>query len=478
MVDPNKGYSRMLCVASEFRGGLDTLAFRITRNKTESFILVDGTKLNEYFEPPFIGQQHEDIKETIKNSINSNSDNRLYCVWGNSGVGKTRIISEIIKDIKGTKFNIFKCSLKKDNKNTIEKIINFFKSKSITEEYGTKTNSLSNIIINSKDTYLNYLIIIDDFHYAQKNLIDEIKKLALHKNNVYIIISGRTDYGFGNIDYLNFVNWTEYNLSDICFHKVKPLEPDDTIKLIKSIINNIPDSALSDLFKKSMNNPLYIIQYVEYLIGEELVYIRSKNTVAIEDVSTFSSKKYIPKGIEQIYKCRINHLTKNSDSINNYIEFLYILSVYEGEIKKNTALKLFDEQFEIIPYLEANGFIIFENDSYIFVHESLLIYIKHQMKNNNRIKKKIASKIISKLNYSDCDLTHFSIGRLYLWNKQVSDAKKEFQPLIELIKGYQGLSNIDIDITIYDFLYDAYEAFKMDKFIASKSHQRMVINKD
>lgn len=461
MVDPNKGYSRMLCVASDFRGGLDTLAFRITRNKNESFIFVDGTKLNEYFEPPFIGQQHEDIKETIKNSINSNSDNRLYCIWGNSGVGKTRIISEIIKDIKGTRFNIFKCSLKKDNKNTIEKIIKFLRSKNITEESGAKVDSLSNVIKNSKDTYLNNLIIIDDFHYAQKYLIDEIKKLAVHKKSVYIIISGRTDYGFGNIDYLNFVNWAENNLSDNCFHKVRPLKQDDTIRLIKSIINNIPDSALSVLFKKSMNNPLYIIQYVEYLIGEELVYIRNKNTVAIEDVSSFSSKKYIPQGIEQIYKCRINHLTKNSNNTNNYIEFLYILSVYEGEIKKNTALKLFDEQFEIIPYLESNGFIIFENESYKFVHESLLLYIKQQI-NNNRIKQKIASIIISKLNYSDCDLSDFSIGRLYLWNKQVSDAKIKFQALIELIKGYQGLSNIDIDITIYDFLYDAYEAFKKD----------------
>lgn len=463
MIDPKKSYSRMICVTSEFRGGLDTLAFRITRNENESFILVDGTKLNEYFEPPFIGEQHEYIKEIIKKRINSNSENKLYCVWGDSGVGKTRIISEIIKDIKGTNFNIFKCSLKKDNKITIEKIIRFLRSKSNNnEESGTTIDSLSNEIINSKDTYIKNLIIIDDFHYAQKNLIVEIKKLAVHKKSVYIIISGRTDYGFGNIDYLHFVNWTENNLSDDCFHKVRPLKQEDTRKLIISIINNIPDSALSVLLEKSMNNPLYIIQYVEYLIGEELVYIRNKNTVAIEDVSSFSSKKYIPQGIEQIYKCRINHLTKNSNNANNYLEFLYILSVYEGEINKDTALKLFDEQFEIIPYLENNGFIIFENGSYKYVHESLLLYIKQQINNNNRIKKKIASIIISKLNYSDCDLSDFFIGRLYLWNKQVSDAKIKFQPLIELIKGYQGLSNINIDITIYDFLYDAYEVFKKD----------------
>ena len=462
MVDPNKGYSRMLCVASEFRGGLDTLAFRITRNNNESFIFVDGTKLNEYFEPPYIGKQHEDIKEKIKNDINSNTDNRLYCIWGDSGVGKTRIIHELIKDIRGTNFNIFRCSLKYDNNNSVAKIFKFLREKNLTEESDSRIDLLSYVIKNSKNNYLNNLIIIDDFHYAQKELIDEIKKLAAHKKRIYIIIAGRTDYGFGNLDYLHFVNWAEYNLSDNCFHEVKPLEPDDTIRLIKSIINNIPDSALSVLLKKSMNNPLYIIQYVEYLIGEELVYIRNKNTVAIEDVSSFSSKKYIPKGIEQIYKCRINHLTKNGNNTNNYIEFLYILSVYEGEIKKNTALKLFDEQFEIIPYLETNGFIIFENDSYKFVHESLLLYIKQQIKNNNRIKQKIASIIISKLNYSDCDLSDFSIGRLYLWNKQVSDAKIKFQPLIELIKGYQGLSNIDIDITIYDFLYDVYEVFKKD----------------
>lgn len=462
MVDPNKGYSRMICVASEYRGGLDTLAFRITINKNESFIFVDGTKLNEYFEPPFIGQQHKDIKNKIKYSINSNTDSRLYCIWGDSGVGKTRIIHELIKEVRGTNFNIFKCSLKNENKKTIEKILTFLKNKNTINEFGSEIDSLSNIIKNSKDNYFNNLIIIDDFHYAQKNLIDEIKKLAVHKKKVYIIISGRTDYGFGNIDYVHFVKWTEDNLSDECYHMVEPLEEDDTRKLIKSIINNIPDSILCALLEKSMNNPLFIVQYVEYLIGEELVYIRNKNTVAIEDVSSVSSKKYIPPEIEQIYKHRINHLTKKGDSTNNYIDFLYILAVYEGEIKKDTALSLFDEQFEIIPYLENTRFIIFENDSYKFMHESLFLYINQQIKSNNRIKQKIASLIISKSNHSDCNLSDFSIGRLYLWNKQISDAKTKFQSLIELIKGYQGLSNLDIDISIYNFLYDAYEVFRND----------------
>ena len=279
----------------------------------------------------------------------------------------------------------------------------------------------------------------------------------------FFVVSGRTDYSFGNLDYYNFVEWSRNNVPKGYIHDVKPLERDETIRLIKSIINEIPDSALNTLVDKSMNNPLYIIQYVEYLIGEKLVYIKNKNTVAIDDVSSFSSKKYIPAEIEEIYRRRINSLERESNQLNNFVEFLYILSIYDGEIKKSIALRLYDEEYNIIPHLIYRRFIILQNESYMFAHESLFLYIKNYINKNSKIKKKIADLLISKQAFLNIELSDFVLGRLFLWKKMTSEAKTKYLPLIQSTKKYKGISNLNVDTNIYEFLYDAYDAFKKEK---------------
>jgi hypothetical protein len=472
MVDPNKSYSKMIYVSSEFHGGLDTLAFRITKNQNEDFIYIDGTNLNEHFAPKFIGADHKKIKNIIINSMTEQNNNKLHCLWGVSGIGKTRIIQEIIKEIRGTNFNIFKCSLKNNNIDSIVKLFKFLRMKKLTDEPNCSINLLSDTIKNSKNNYLRTLIIIDDFHYAKIELINEIKNLIVHDKPIFIVIAGRTDYSFGNLDYYNFVEWSRNNIPKGCLHDVKPLETEDTIRLIKSIINKIPDSALDTLVDKSMNNPLYIIQYVEYLIGEKLVYIVNKNTVSIDDASSFNSKKYIPEGIVEIYKRRINNLESESNEFNNFVEFLYILSVYDGEIKKSTALRLYDEEYNVIPHLINRCFIIQENDSYRFIHESLFLYIKEHM--NSKIKKKIASLLISKLILPEIGLSDYILGRLFIWNNMYSEARQKFLPIIQSTKKYTGISNLNVDMTTYEFLYDVYEAFKKD--IAFKEEIKTILN--
>ena len=465
MIEPNKSYSKMINVSSKYNGGINKLEFRIIQNKNEKSIFIDATNLNDYFSPRFIGAGHIKIKEIIKKSINEQNHYKLYCLWGVSGIGKTRIIQEIVKEIKGTNFHIFKCSLKKNNTNSIIKLFKFLKDKGIIDKLYSDIESLSSAIRNSNNCCLKTLIVIDDFHYAKSELIDEIKKLTFHDKSIFIIIAGRTDYSYGNLDYYNFVEWSRNNIPKECLHDVNPLKPTETKRLIKSIIKEIPDSALDTLVSNSMHNPLYIIQYIEYLIGEKLVYIANKNTVAIEDAATFNSKKYIPDGIAEIYKRRIENLEIESQTkdakFKKYIEFLYILSVYDGEISKNTALCLYDEEYNIIPHLVNRGFIFLENDSYRFIHESLLLYIKEHM--NNKVKKNIANLIITKLNLPNIELSDYVIGRLYLWNNKDYVAKDKFLPIIQLTKNYVGISNLNVDMDIYDFLYDVYDAFKKDK---------------
>ena len=459
MLDPNNCFSKKLEVSSNYLNGLDTLRFRVEENNVEKFVLVNAANLNEYFTPQFIGKGHKKIQYAITDKIKNANSDKLFCLWGISGIGKTRIIQEIIKTVNGTNFDILKCSLKKDNQNTIEKIIKFLTDKGYSNE---KTNeSFSDFIINCKKNFRTALIVLDDFHYAKKMLVDEVKRIVKHNAPVILIISGRTDYSYGNNDYYHFIKWSNSRLAkDEYVHEIHPLKPEETKRLIKTMVNKIPNEALECLMKKSMNNPLFIIQYIEYLLGEKLVYLKNKNTVSICDVSFFNSKDSIPEQIATIYKKRLNHL----ESLENkdYIRFLYILCVYDGEISIDNAMKLYDQENEVIPYLLENRYIVKENATCQFIHESLFTYIQEIIKSNKKIRKRIAHELLSRYDLTDLNLPDFTIGRLYLWDGKKDKAKNMFLPILKEMQKYSNFSNIDIDMTIYDYLYDTFEAYKED----------------
>lgn len=459
MIDPNNCFSKKLEVSSTYLNGLDTLRFRVEENNVEKFVLVNAANLNEYFTPQFIGKGHRKIQDTITNRIKNTNIDKLYCLWGISGIGKTRIIKEIIKTVNGTNFDILKCSLKKDNQNTIDKITKFLTDKGYSNQKANE--SFSDYIINCKKTFRIALIVLDDFHYAKKMLIDEVKKIVKHNAPVILIISGRTDYSYGNSDYYHFIKWSGSSLvKDECVHEVQPLKPEETRRLIKTMVNKIPNEALQCLMEKSMNNPLFIIQYIEYLLGEKLVYLKNKNTVSMCDVAFFNSKDSIPEQIATIYKRRLNHLESLEN--NKYIRFLYILCVYDGEISIDNATKLYDQENEVIPYLLENRYIIKENTTCQFIHESLFIYIQEIMTSNKKIQKKIAEELLSRYDITDLKLPDYTIGRLYLWAGKMDKAKNKFSPILKEIEKYSNFSNIDIDMNIYDYLYDTFKAYKED----------------
>lgn len=114
------------------------------------------------------------------------------------------------------------------------------------------------------------VILIDDFHNCGQTLIEHVKKLYEHSNPVILIICGRTDYTEGNTEYYSFVNWSFNTLiQEKYVWDVKPLHDDETEFLIKSMINGIPNEAVKTICEKSGNNPLYIVQFIEYLLDEK-----------------------------------------------------------------------------------------------------------------------------------------------------------------------------------------------------------------
>lgn len=178
------------------------------------------------------------------------------------------------------------------------------------------------------------VIFLDDFHNADDSFLCEIQRLKSNLSSITLLISGRTDFTIGNINYLSFVQWANENLPESCFN-VEPLTDDEAKNLIRVLIDGIPPYALDRLFNLSAKNPLFIVQYVEYLLDCSLVKIQNRNTVGIIDINKFHVKRFMPTQIADIYYQRLSHLQKEKDG-ETCLNLLYKIALCNG--KMNLAL--------------------------------------------------------------------------------------------------------------------------------------------
>lgn len=233
-------------------------------------------------------------------------------------IGKSRFIDEFIKMISKQSYFIKSFDLKPQNQETMTEIYNFLEI-----EIQNSSTFCSNLqSYNNK--YRQRIIVIDNFHNAKDDFLEEVKKYYYNQNNlIKLIIVGRTDYTVGSLKYYEFVNWSKNELNNndknnnsTEFSKavvLKKLSNDDCEKLINSIIKDIPLEALDILKKNANGNPLYVTQFIEYLLDKKLIYIANRNSVGIIDTNHFYSKEGIPKTVYEIYECRFKTLNKLFD---------------------------------------------------------------------------------------------------------------------------------------------------------------------
>lgn len=358
-VEPYDSFAYKVTLQSQNESDYHDIIFSVLDGKKNKQFVISNSDLSVKYTPQFIGKQHKKAVDTIVSNLQSETPDKLFCLWGNAGVGKTRITSELTKAIDGSHFDIFYCNLKTSNKSTVKDICAFLKKKEYTEQ------KCSDDISNFKETILSChdiikvaVIIIDDFHNSSKELMEQIRELKKHSASVALILCGRTDYSAGNTDYYTFVEWSNRNMiKDTSVWNIEPLKTVDAKNLIHSWIQNIPDAVFNAILKYSQNNPLYIVQYAEHLLDEKMAYLESENTISIYDVYKFKLIDFLPKKINEIYEKRIHFVEKTGKERNiNYYMFLLIMTMYNGQISEVDAKK-FDTDMLKINFLEERGFI-------------------------------------------------------------------------------------------------------------------------
>lgn len=439
--------------------GLDDLKVLIDNDAYDGnpTFSIKGINIQQNFTTPFLGKKHDKIKTSIIKSVRT-SPSFIY-IWGEAGIGKSRIIEEINKELYGTNFDLQYEELKKNNDITIKNFKKkLFKNNTIKNNIG---DNLFDILKNSKNDYRHVIIIIDDFHNADLKTIAQIKELNKLSLDISVIICGRNDYSEGTSEYYSFIQWTLENKKESTY-EVECFKSSDTKNLIKTLISNVPTAALNKICVSSKNNPQFIVQFIEYLLETNIVKIVNRNTLGIINIDSFNSKNFIPNEIETLYTCRLNNLKKSFD--DNYVNLLLLISVFDGKISSDVLSQYFKNYDTIIQELTRRRYIKFgEMYTIKFTHESLLIYFTHLLNKNKEYKKIIANIIIGNRNIFFNDLSNEKKGRLYLWKKEYDLAKQSFNTVIQQVNNIPNISNFNIDTSIYTYLFDVYELFKNDK---------------
>lgn len=351
---PNQCSCINISVRKKFNDGIEELSFLFKTNESEHIIDINGIQLSNCFESEFIGKQHKNIVNKLTQSICSENYMVRYII-GEAGTGKTRIIDEIQKELSGKNISILRI-LCTNNENLVKKrICKFLINESFVQEV-SYNDDLIKTLKSINTSYKKCLLILDDFHNLT-NMLEMIKDLFTIKmpEKLKIIFVGRNDYSVGNIKYYNFISFCENNEA-IKGYRLLCMDDKDTSKFIRSIIPDIPEIIFSKVKEMCNNNPLFIIQFIEYLLEINLAVIVNRSFISICNLDAFSSLTYIPSKIEDVYKKRCKNLSSDNEH-KECLEFLYIFAMLGIQIPQYKIICFFENKQEKLDVLVKRKYI-------------------------------------------------------------------------------------------------------------------------
>ena len=114
MVDSNSSCCLKLIAIKKYFDGIDDLILNVKSNALDTSIQVKGIKISCDFRPELTGKKNKEIIKTIKNGIIKEATHHIYFLIGEAGVGKSRIIDEVLCEIAGREINFCRISVEKD----------------------------------------------------------------------------------------------------------------------------------------------------------------------------------------------------------------------------------------------------------------------------------------------------------------------------------------------------------------------------
>lgn len=454
-LDPNSASCIKLVIEREYYDGVNELLLSIEIQGRETFTQIKGVNWECNFTPPLCGFTHQKIITELADKVITSPSYHFSYLWGEAGVGKTRIIDELMTNAqkKGVEIAAFRCERGKTDIQL--KIKRFLVNKNFLGT-NSKSISLPDILSESGSHFQRCLLIIDDLHNADASLLMEIKQIsqANYKYPIMLLVAGRNDFSAGDLEYHSFVQWTTDSLDKHGFI-LKGFNEEETKNFIRLIIHDIPEYALEKILRLSNGIPLFIVETIEYLLEMNLVHIINRSSVGIQNPESFSSKLYIPDKIDEIYAKRFEALTKLEQGTNMQL-FLLTCALLGVSFPYNVAATLLDFPDESVTELFKRRFIAYSSNGQLeFVHESLYLFLKQYISKHETLRKKCACTIYE-INSIFDNLHLYQKGRISLWADRPNDANFYFQYTLEKIASLENHSNVNVNRDCYDYLEDMY----------------------
>lgn len=446
-------------ITRSYYDGQDCLQLTLQDESRETVIDLKGVHWDTSFLPPLCGQLHQKMVYDIQSSIVQTSEFQILFVHGEAGVGKTRVIQQLCLELKKTPVNCesFFCNNRKDG--IIKTIKTFCENKHLLPP-DKICNTFSEVISHIHSPYKKQVFIIDDIHNADDDFYDELKKLVQQTINlpITLILIGRDDYISERNGYFNFVSYVEDHKTQIHDYPLYPLAPEESRGLIRSILSDVPEYAMEQIFKMSNNIPLFIVQFTEYLLDLNLAHIVNRTSVYLKNHENFSLRDYLPQKVEEIYQKRFEYI-HNLPRGNEIQEALIGLSFWGLEFPQKLAFSWGESN--LLDYLFQHSFLVYSKDENVrFVHESMYLYFRHLLFSSFDWKRKIAKRIIEEKGLPWYSLKTFEQARLLLWIGKVKEADQSFSVSYSQINAFSNFSSAIINPEIDEYLYDIYECQK------------------
>ena len=465
LLDPGESRCHRMFVNKRFYDGLDDLCLSVKSDYFTKIIAVQGRNISHNFIPPLQGEEHRYIIDDIKNKIDKCHTLETMYLFGQTGTGKTRITDEIINFLSGTNVECLhisctsKCNIYDVLKSNLEKITK--------TELPVSNNDILRLFQSFKALYgFKYVIFIDDIHNAPETFFNQIRLLSEEKVAVpvFLVLVGRNDFSEGSNAYFSFVNQCIQQQFPITGYTLKKLKESDVRNLIQSIVTDAPLYLIDKIEKVSNHIPLYVIQYLEYLLDIDLVKVINRNTVGVLNPETLSSHLYMPKKMETLYQKRIENLktTENGEAL---VEFLFMVSLVGSEFNKKLFLNYFDNDENLLGLLIERDFLSYSYSGNItFAHESIYLYFSEFLKSHTGFRKTISKKILQFRFLFFDELKECDKGAIYCWAGDKKESLKYFNKIIQDIKSIDNYSSISLDAEYRPYMEEVYQTMYHYKF--------------